>query len=64
MEKMQTECTVSNNGPYIIKGDFKLMDAQGNELRVADPTYLCRCGHSKNKPFCDGMHRQVKFQGK
>jgi CDGSH iron-sulfur domain-containing protein 3 len=63
MEKKQTKCTVVDNGPYIVTGDFKMMDARGNEVRVTDPTYLCRCGHSKNKPFCDGMHKEMKFQG-
>ena len=64
MEKptKKTECTIRDNGPIIIKGDFTLLDAQGNELPIADPTYLCRCGHSKNKPFCDGMHKQIGFK--
>ncbi len=63
MEKKQTECTVVDNGPYIVKGEFKMFDAKGNEIRVTDPTYLCRCGHSKNKPFCDGSHREAGFKG-
>jgi CDGSH-type Zn-finger protein len=46
----------------MIKGDFKMVDAKGNEIRVADTTYLCRCGHSKNKPFCDGMHKEIDFK--
>jgi CDGSH-type Zn-finger protein len=63
MENKKTECTVFENGPYMVKGDFKMVDAKGNEIRVADTTYLCRCGHSKNKPFCDGMHKEIDFKG-
>ena len=63
MENKKTECTVFDSGPYMIKGDFKMVDAKGNEIRVTDTTYLCRCGHSKNKPFCDGMHKEVDFKG-
>ena len=37
--------------------------AAGNESK-AGPLYLCRCGQSANKPFCDGTHRKVKFEGK
>jgi CDGSH-type Zn-finger protein len=62
-QKNSIECTVLDNGPYIIKGDFKMTDAQGNEIRVTNPSYLCRCGHSKNKPFCDGMHKEKGFKG-
>jgi len=63
MEEKKIECTVFENGPYMIKGEFKMFDAKGNEIRVADKTFLCRCGHSKNKPFCDGMHKDVDFKG-
>ena len=62
-EKKPISCTVFENGPYMITGEFSMKDAKGNEIRVADPTYLCRCGHSKNKPFCDGMHKEMGFKG-
>lgn len=63
MENKKTECTVLENGPIIVKGEFKMTDHKGNEIGVTDPTYLCRCGHSKNKPFCDGMHKEMNFKG-
>ena len=51
------------NGPYIVHGDFKVEDAQGNEYSVeGDVIALCRCGQSDNKPFCDGAHRDAGFQ--
>lgn len=53
------------NGPLVIQGTFKIVDHLGQEfaLPANKETYaLCRCGHSKNKPFCDGSHRQCGFQ--
>ncbi len=53
------------NGPYVVQGQIKVVDHQGNEFPIPpgkDTVALCRCGHSKNKPFCDGSHRQVGFQ--
>ncbi|MBI3457644.1 MAG: CDGSH iron-sulfur domain-containing protein [Candidatus Rokubacteria bacterium] len=51
------------NGPYLVKGPLRLVDAEGNEFRVErDPVALCRCGGSKTKPFCDGTHAKVGFQ--
>ena len=53
------------NGPYVVEGSITLVDHQGNEfpLPTNKPAVaLCRCGHSKNKPFCDGSHRTAGFQ--
>ncbi len=53
------------NGPLVLPAAFKIMDHQGNEFVLPqgkEVIALCRCGHSKNKPFCDGQHRQVGFQ--
>ena len=51
------------NGPYIVQGDFKVVDVQGNEYSVeGDVISLCRCGESDNKPFCDGSHRSAGFE--
>lgn len=58
-----TVCTVFDNGPIMIKGNFKMLDAKGKEISVPDTAFLCRCGHSKNKPFCDGMHKGSDFKG-
>jgi CDGSH-type Zn-finger protein len=39
------------------------VDVEGNEFTVqGEAIVLCRCGHSSNKPFCDGTHRKVNFQ--
>ncbi len=54
-----TRITINNNGPLRIEGDFVLLDPAGNEFNLAGRTTisLCRCGHSENKPFCDGKHK-------
>ena len=55
----KTKLTINSNGPLKIEGDFDIVDAQGNEYGLQGRTTLglCRCGLSKNKPFCDGSHR-------
>lgn len=53
------------DGPLVIEGPIKVMDHQGNAfpLPANKPVIaLCRCGHSKNKPFCDGAHKSSGFQ--
>ena len=52
------------NGPYEVAGGAKLFDHQGKEYQEAqfEPIYLCRCGQSKNKPFCDGTHNDIGFK--
>jgi len=58
-----TKITVNPNGPIRIEGDFTIHDAQGNEYGLAGRKVisLCRCGHSQNKPFCDGTHKTNGF---
>jgi CDGSH-type Zn-finger protein len=51
---------VLRNGPYEIRGC--LLDiADPMNLSLDEPYYLCRCGASGNKPFCDGSHKAVNF---
>jgi CDGSH-type Zn-finger protein len=51
------------DGPFLIRGAFQLMDQNGNEIDARRRTIaLCRCGHSKIKPFCDGTHKLVRFK--
>lgn len=56
--------TVTNNGPLRLEGEFTICDATGKEFGLAGRTVisLCRCGHSENKPFCDGSHKRAGFQ--
>ena len=54
-----TTVYVRPDGPYIFTGDFSL-EARGAPRDHAS-VVLCRCGHSSNKPFCDGTHRHIGF---
>jgi CDGSH-type Zn-finger protein/uncharacterized Fe-S cluster protein YjdI len=49
--------SVRENGPYAIRADIRLDGAAAGNFRYT----LCRCGASKNKPFCDGSHNDIKF---
>jgi CDGSH-type Zn-finger protein len=56
--------TVRQNGSYKVEGeDIRLVDWNGNDYQIPKiPFALCRCGASKNKPFCDKSHTQIGFQ--
>jgi CDGSH-type Zn-finger protein len=60
----KTKITVNPNGSLKIEGEFEVFDAQGNEYGLDGRTALglCRCGFSKNKPFCDGSHKAEGFE--
>jgi len=55
---------VLKDGPYEVSGGAKVFDHQGKEFPEDQlaPIYLCRCGQSKNKPFCDGSHEDAGFK--
>lgn len=68
---------VTKNGPYLISGNLPLNEdiveydregiplktKKGKTLSTGETYALCRCGHSRNKPFCDGSHLTTKFDG-
>jgi CDGSH-type Zn-finger protein len=55
---LHTTITMYDDGPYIVRGAFELVDERGRALRPPSrPLALCRCGRSLERPFCDGMHR-------
>jgi CDGSH-type Zn-finger protein len=59
-----TRITVMNNGSLRVEGEFEIVDQDGKPFGLAGRTRvsLCRCGHSNNKPFCDGSHKGCEFQ--
>jgi 3-phenylpropionate/trans-cinnamate dioxygenase ferredoxin subunit len=59
---MTVTIKIRDNGPYLVEGDFTLVDASGNEVPILKKA-LCRCGGSTMKPFCDGTHSKIGFQG-
>lgn len=58
-----TRIIVNNNGSIRVEGDFEIVDPEGRAFGLAGRTVisLCRCGHSANKPFCDGAHKTSGF---
>jgi len=69
----QIKITVRKNGPYRVEappGSIEMVDADGNAYDLSGKMKdgnlafsLCRCGASVNKPFCDGTHSKIGFQG-
>lgn len=59
------EIKVRDNGSLLVTGPIRLVDADGNEfdLKGKARVSLCRCGGSTTKPFCDGTHSKIGFQG-
>lgn len=55
--------TVTAHGPYRVTGAAAIYDAEGNLLRSGGVWHLCRCGGSRNKPFCDATHGLKGFDG-
>ncbi|MFZ5940035.1 MAG: (4Fe-4S)-binding protein [Bacteroidota bacterium] len=52
---------IMKDGPIVVEGDFRIIGTGGNELKSMMMTSFCRCGHSRNMPYCDGTHRKVGF---
>ena len=60
-----TEPTITayRDGPLIIRGGFRLLDQDGNDIETGRQTVaLCRCGKSRTRPFCDGTHNLIRFK--
>ena len=48
------------NGPLMVTGPLTIVGTNGREA-FAESTFLCRCGASGNKPYCDGTHKRIGF---
>ena len=64
---MAVEVVATKNGPYLLTGDLsqlELRDGDGNlyDFSGKSRIFLCRCGASTKKPFCDGQHSRIGFQ--
>lgn len=54
--------TPYTDGPLILRGPFRIVDQDGNEIPANRATVaLCRCGKSRIRPFCDGTHKLARF---
>ncbi len=54
--------TVNKDGPYKIQNAQSITLSDGSEGEAKTTMFLCRCGHSANKPFCDGSHTREGWQ--
>ena len=64
---MPVKITISKDGPYQVSGDLselQLFDSNGKlyDFGHQSKLFLCRCGGSTTKPFCDGQHSKIGFQ--
>ena len=64
---MAIEIVATKNGPYLVTGNLsqlELRDGNSNLYDVAGKSriFLCRCGASTTKPFCDGQHSKIGFE--
>ncbi|MCS6819089.1 MAG: CDGSH iron-sulfur domain-containing protein [Chitinophagales bacterium] len=59
----QAPCTITlkPKGPVTITGNFLVVDEEGKTLPKKERISICRCGMSKNLPFCDGAHKALAF---
>lgn len=64
-EHIDTECIVETtpNGPLMVYGNITVKLHNGEETQKNKVTAFCRCGGSSNKPYCDGTHRKIGFEG-
>ena len=54
--------TPQRDGSLAVEGNLEICSASGRTVSRTAKTWLCRCGHSKDKPFCDGSHKQAGFK--
>jgi 3-phenylpropionate/trans-cinnamate dioxygenase ferredoxin subunit len=54
--------TLLPEGPYEVQGEIELIGLDGNVVATKKKVYLCRCGASTHKPFCDGPHSKIGFE--
>jgi CDGSH-type Zn-finger protein len=58
----EVQITPTRNGPYHVQGRIRLVLPNGQELETEEESWLCRCGGSSTKPFCDGTHAKIRFR--
>ncbi|MFQ3214294.1 MAG: putative Fe-S cluster protein YjdI [Marivirga sp.] len=65
VQPIETDSVVETiqNGPLMVYGNIIVKEHQGIETKKSKVTAFCRCGASANKPFCDGTHKKVGFEG-
>ena len=61
-KKISSVISIVKHGPIKVSGNFTISSPTGKAYELANPKeiYLCACGHSTNKPFCDGSHNRTQ----
>ena len=59
---MTVEINIMDNGPILVKGET-IVTKGGEKIEVKEQYALCRCGETKNQPYCDGTHNKCNFKG-
>ena len=60
---METKVEMRKNGPLLVHGNLEVTDTDGKTEKKERITAFCRCGASSNKPYCDGSHNDISFEG-
>ncbi len=63
IQSVETEVEVIKNGPLMVYGTINVKNNEGEVQKRNKTTAFCRCGASDNKPFCDGTHKKIEFEG-
>ncbi|EAQ99720.1 (4Fe-4S)-binding protein [Maribacter sp. HTCC2170] len=58
-----TKVLIKTNGPLLVYSDEIIIEQDGSEQKKERVASFCRCGASQNKPFCDGEHKKIGFEG-
>ncbi len=61
MEDSNARFKITAGGPLEITGHFRVVNSSGKIIEKGGPVFLCRCGGSSNKPYCDGSHKRNGF---
>lgn len=56
-----TSIRIMRDGPIVVEGQFQIIGGDDQKLRPTTMTSFCRCGASRNMPYCDGTHRKIDF---
>jgi CDGSH-type Zn-finger protein len=54
--------TPAKNGPLAVEGSLEIIAASGRRLATKTKAFMCRCGASANRPYCDGSHKKIGFE--
>lgn len=63
MSQSESKVTITAlaDGPLEVSGEVEILAADGSVIKESTKSFLCRCGHSEKKPFCDGAHKREGF---